>query len=89
MSKPITIITVVEGGNLQQLYCPDPSVTIHHIAIDYDLKQCGQEGLEDLVNGLSLAYNAELPYTNTPSVTDELDEYGMQLEAMRNAGGAS
>ena len=84
MTNTLTIITVVEGGNLQQVNCPDPSIIINHVSIDYDLAETGDlTDLEDLVHALASAYSTELAFAKKPTVLDALNQYGMQLEQVR------
>ncbi len=86
MKEPITIITVVEGGVLQQVYCPDPSIILNQISLDYDLAESGDKtDLEDLVHALESAYSAERAFHDAPSTLLEFSSYSAQLLTLRNS----
>ncbi len=81
MTRKLTIITVVEGANLQQIDCPDPSIEIDNITIDYDLAESGEtDDLMDLVSALTQAYLVELQFQSKETVLESLAKYAAQLD---------
>lgn len=86
MTAPITIITVVEGGVLQQVYCPDPSIVLNLVSINYDLAESGDKtDLEDLVHALASAYSVERAFHHAPSTLLEFSSYSAQLLTLCNS----
>lgn len=71
MSQPVTVIAVVEGGNLQNVYCPNPDVDLTYLVVDYDLR--GDPATEDdLRENLRLAHREEQQYGFRPSIRNGL-----------------
>lgn len=73
-SATVPVIIVLEGGIVQNAYCPDPEIDLEYQVIDYDCEEGGIDGLEELVAALERADQAERHYGGHSSVAEVLTE---------------
>ncbi len=88
-AKPstVTVIIVLEGGMVQNAYCPDPEIDLEYGVIDYDCEEGGIDGLKELVAALERADQAERQYGGHSSVSEILTEKRAALIRSRTRGG--
>ena len=79
----VTAIANIQGGVLQDVYCPNPDITFDYMLIDYDNEEAGIDGYEELVRSLECADEEESKYGYQPSVRETLDEKRATLAELR------
>ncbi|PHN04336.1 hypothetical protein [Flavilitoribacter nigricans] len=84
MKVKVKVVVIVEGGVVQNVYCPNPSVAFDYIVVDYDLEDSGIEGMEELVQALERADSEEKKYDSQPSIEDVLAMKRADLVSLRN-----
>lgn len=78
-----TVIIVMEGGIVQNAYCPDPEIDLNYLVIDYDCEEGGIDGLGELVEALERAEHEERKYSCQSSVAQTLIEKRAALEQLK------
>lgn len=79
----VTAIANIQGGVLQDVYCPNPDIAFDYMLIDYDNEEAGIDGYEELVRSLECADEEESKYGYQPSVRETLDEKRATLAELR------
>ncbi len=69
-----TAIIIVEGGVVQNVYCPDPDICLDYLIVDYDCEEGGIDGMEELIEALENADKEERKYDYESSVSEILNE---------------
>ncbi|MCA9457526.1 MAG: hypothetical protein KC587_12750 [Nitrospira sp.] len=73
MKIKATVVIIVEGGIVQNAYCPDPDICLDYMVVDYDCEEGGINGLEELVEALERADAEERKHDFQPSISGTLE----------------
>lgn len=77
-------IVIVEGGVVQNVYCPNPNIEFDYIVVDYDLEESGIEGMEDLIHALEQANTEEIKFDSEPTIQEILQQKQKELTKLKN-----
>ncbi|MCO6490880.1 MAG: hypothetical protein J5I98_20850 [Phaeodactylibacter sp.] len=83
MKTKATVIITVEGGIVQNVYCPNTDICLDYMVVDYDCEEAGIDGLEELVEALERADAEERKHNFQPSISGTLENKRAILAQLR------
>ena len=83
MKTKATVIITVEGGIVQNAYCPGLDICLDYKVVDYDCEEGGIDGLEELVEALERADAQERKHDFQPSISGTLEAKRAVLTKLR------